>query len=402
MDKTVGTPACAVLSLVERIRRTFRHEAATPPEKILFVKLIEMGSTVLACPAFEAATKLVGKENIYILVFEQNRSIVDLLPYFLPENVITINDSSLGKFIGGLLRALRFVRRKNIDTAIDMEGLTRSSAIITYLTGARRRVGYHNFTSEGPYRGRLFTDELSYNFQHHTSRMFLALVRSLGAPAGQTPKLKDAIPAESIVLPTFTPEKKEKEEVRNIVAQRSNGTRNAKLVLLNPNCSDLLPLRRWPTEDFIELAKRLLAEDEDILVVITGASGEQSEAEEIASGIGPPDKACSLAGYTTMRQLLTLYCISEVIVSNDSGPCHFAALTPIDIVALFGPETPLLYSPLGQGVTNITAGLVCSPCVNILNHRFSPCDDNKCMRSISVDEVFAATMKTFRKSVPTN
>ncbi|GAG51039.1 unnamed protein product, partial [marine sediment metagenome] len=100
---------------------------------------------------------------MFFLVFEQNRPIVDLLPYFEPENIITIDDSNLGKFVSGLWRAILRVRREKIDAAIDMEGLTRSSAIITYLTGARRRVGYHNFTSEGPYRGRLFTHELNYN-----------------------------------------------------------------------------------------------------------------------------------------------------------------------------------------------------------------------------------------------
>ncbi|MFC1497236.1 glycosyltransferase family 9 protein [Verrucomicrobiota bacterium] len=388
LDKLVGKPACALLSVIEAVRRFFsgqRH--VSPPKRIVFVKLIEMGSTVLACPAFKEASKLVGKNNMFFLAFEQNRPIVDLLPYFKPENIITIDDSNLPKFISGLWRAMIRMRREKIDAAIDMEGLTRSSAIITYLTGARHRVGYYNFTSEGPYRGRLFTHELNYSFQHHISRSFTALVRALKAPASQTPMLKEQIKNEK-ELPQFKPEDKDKKEVRSILTAQYEKIFDGKIVLLNPNCSDLLPLRRWPTENFIELGKQILSNFPNTAIVITGAPGEREEAEKIAAMIGEKPRVFSLAGETTMRQLLTLYCLSDLLITNDSGPCHFAALTSINGIALFGPETPTLYSPLSKQIKPITAGLSCSPCVNMLNHRFSPCIDNKCMQNIPVDEVY--------------
>ncbi|MBN2301206.1 MAG: glycosyltransferase family 9 protein [Lentisphaerae bacterium] len=393
LDKLVGRPLCAILSVAELLRQTISRRSDTMPRKIVFIKLIEMGSTVLACSAFEEASKMVGKKNMFILVFEQNRAIVDLLPYFERENVITINDSNLVSFILGLFKAMHRLRREKVDAAIDMEGLTRSSAIITYLTGARRRVGYYNFSSEGPYRGRLFTDELAYNFQHHISRMFLALVRSLKAPRDQVPKLKEYISSKDIVVAKFSPDQQEKEEILALVESRIPGARNKTLILLNPNCSDLLPLRRWPAEKFVALGQKLIAEHADVLIVITGAPGEKIEAEKIASSIAQSDRVCSLAGFTTMRQLLTLYCVSKLLVSNDSGPCHFAALTPINIIALFGPETPLLYAPVSDKATCITANLACSPCVNMLNHRFSPCSENKCMQSISIEQVLDAANK---------
>ena len=49
-----------------------------------------------------------------------------------------------------------------------------------------------------------------------------------------------------------------------------------------------------------------------------------------------------LAGKTTLRQVLVLYARSEILVTNDSGPAHFASMTPIHVVTLFGPETPAL------------------------------------------------------------
>jgi ADP-heptose:LPS heptosyltransferase len=97
----------------------------------------------------------------------------------------------------------------------------------------------------------------------------------------------------------------------------------------------------------------------------------------------------AVAGETSLRELLVLYSLSSLLVTNDSGPGHFASMTEIPTLVLFGPETPALFGPLGERVEVIWKGLACSPCVNPFNHRFSPCNNNLCMQHISVDEVFA-------------
>jgi ADP-heptose:LPS heptosyltransferase len=394
LDRWAGKPLCAVLSLVERSRRPFatRAEAKSPPgapRRMLFVKLIEMGSTVLATPAFAEAERLVGRDNLFILVFGPNRVIADVLPFFRPENVIAVDDRGLVRFALSLLRALMRIRRERIDTAIDMEGLSSASAIITYLTGASRRVGFYNFTAQGPYRGRLFNRELNYTFQHHVSKTFLALVRAAAVEGvAQQPFLKEAVDDTALAVPRFEPEPEELEQVRALLATRA-GSQPHRIVILNPNCSDLLPLRRWPTERFIEVGKQLISEMSDVTLVISGAPSEAEEAARIAVAIGS-ERVLSLAGHTTMRQLLALYCLSDLLITNDSGPVHFAALTPMRVLALFGPETPKLYGPLGRRARALTADLACSPCVSILNHRISPCSDNRCMQAISTEQVLKA------------
>jgi lipopolysaccharide heptosyltransferase II len=388
IDRWVAKPLCAACSLFERLRRLRARPAPEGPRRIVFVKLIEMGSTVLACPAFAEAEKLVGRENLFILVFAPNRPILEVLRYFRPENVIAIDDRNLLAFAIGLLRALFRVWRERIDTAIDMEGLTSSSALITFLTRAPRRVGFYNFTSQGPYRGRLLTHELNYNFQHHVSRQFVALVRAAARSREEVPLLKERIPDQVIELPEFVPTSEGREEVRALLREAA-GTDPGRLLLLNPNCSDLLPLRRWPSERFVELGRRLLVELPDATLVMTGAPSEAEEAARIARAIGS-GRAFSLAGRTSLQQLLVLYSLADLLVSNDSGPVHFAALTPVPVVALFGPETPLLYGPLSRRARVLQSGLACSPCVNILNHRMSPCTDNQCMQRITVEEVLAA------------
>jgi ADP-heptose:LPS heptosyltransferase len=159
------------------------------------------------------------------------------------------------------------------------------------------------------------------------------------------------------------------------------------LVVLNPNASDKFPLRRLPLESFTELARRLL-EDPEVFVLITGVASEKPDAQAICAQLGSP-RALDLTGQTTMTELLHLFDLAQVLVTNDSGPAHFAALTRIHAVVFFGPEIPDRYRPLTTNVDVIHTGYSCSPCIGPLNQRRSPCDDNLCLTGINIEEIAA-------------
>jgi ADP-heptose:LPS heptosyltransferase len=76
------------------------------------------------------------------------------------------------------------------------------------------------------------------------------------------------------------------------------------------------------------------------------------------------------------------------MLTNDSGPAHFASVTDMPVYVFFGPETPKIYGPLGR-MTPIYAALACSPCVAATNHRKSVCNDNVCLQIITPDNVYA-------------
>jgi len=95
-----------------------------------------------------------------------------------------------------------------------------------------------------------------------------------------------------------------------------------------------------------------------------------------------------VAGHTTLTELFALYSLSEVMVTNDSGPAHYATLTDIDVVTLFGPESPDIFGARSDRSHLLWAGLACSPCVNAFNQRVTACTNNLCMQGIGVDEVF--------------
>lgn len=384
-DRWLGIPACAVLTLWRRLFD--RRRPAGPVRKILFLKLVEQGATVLAYPALEAAVRKVGRENVFFMVLAENRPILDLLDVVPPENVIAVPTGGLVTTLRGLLAAVGRIRSLHIDTVLDYELFSRASAVLAYLSGASRRVGYHAFHGDGPWRGDLLTHRLICNPHLHMQTVMSVMVEAAERDPHDLPALDIDPRSLDAELMQFEPTTGERDDVRRVIQAVGGEAATGPLVLLNANASDLLPLRKWESRRYVDLARRLLAAYPDVRIAFTGAPSEAAAVEPLVSEVA--DTRCfSLAGKTTMRQLLVLYSLADLLVTNDSGPAHFAALTGIDVVTLFGPETPAVFGVRGPRSHIIHAGLPCSPCVNAANNRLSPCTNNLCMQVITVDHVF--------------
>ena len=331
--------------------------------------------------------KKVGKENVYFCVFEENRFILDILGIVPPENILAIRQSNIFVFLYDTVNVLFKIRALGIDTTIDMEFFSRASAILSYMSGACHRVGLHRFTSEAPYRGNLMTHRVQYNPYIHAAIGFKMLVEALEQNPEDIPLLKTAPDDSEIVNPVFAPLDEEKGRVRELINRSFQHAPNGPIILLNPNASDMLPLRKWEGCRFVELAKGILSTYSEAHLVFTGAQSEQEAAENLCRIVDSP-RSISLAGKTSMRELMVLYTLADLLVTNDSGPAHFASMTDINVIVMFGPETPHLYRPLARNARALWSGISCSPCVNVYNHRFSPCAHNVCMEKISVEKVF--------------
>jgi ADP-heptose:LPS heptosyltransferase len=395
LDHWIGVPLCFTLTGVRRLRDLSRREPLPGVRAIVFIKLVEQGSTVLACSAIRRAIELVGRDNVYFLVFQENRFIIDVMELLPAENVISIRHENLFAAVIDTVRAIATLAKKRVNAVIDFEFFARSSAAISFLTGCEYRVGFHAFGGEGPYRGDLMTHRLRYNPYLHTSQTFRTMVEALAfSPCNLTPfdvkPVRDDEPP-----PAFLPTNSEVLQAENILREAARTETPSSLILLNPNCSDMLPLRRWPAERYIELARRLTALYPELYVALTGTPSEAEAAASLVQQIGS-ERCFSLAGRTTLRQLLVVFGLADVLVTNDSGPAHFAALTPIDVVTLFGPETPHLYQARTPRNHVFWHGLACSPCVSPLNQKFSSCQNNLCMQHIEVDAVFDKVCKIYQ------
>jgi ADP-heptose:LPS heptosyltransferase len=399
VDRWAGTCLCIFLTLVRKVMDGAKAPPEGPPKKILFVKLAEQGSTVLAYPAILRAQEMVGRENVYFLVFKENRFILDVMEALPEENVIAIDASSLGSVIKSSLAAVHRMRKLKIDAAIDMEFFARSSSIFTFLSSAGHRVGFHAFAGDGPYRGDLMTHRLVYNPHLHTSQTFWTMVEALNQPKDHFPAFAFEAPAYPLEpLPTFTPKESEVEEVSALLRELFGKEEVPPLILLNANCSDLLPIRKWDNDNYVVLANRLLERYPDVHIAFTGAPKEAPEVVKLMAKIDSERCVC-LAGRTTLRQLLVAYSLSQVLITNDSGPAHFSTLTPIDVITLFGPETPKLFCSPSPRSHIVWANTVCSPCVNAYNNRLSKCRHNVCMQRITVDQVFEKACEVYEQRV---
>lgn len=397
LDRWLGVPACWALTRWRRLGSLLRGEdVPAEPQRIAIIKLAEQGATVLAGPALRRAIDMVGAHNVFFVVFEENRPILDLMGLIPERNVIAIHTKSgIPRFAREVLDALARMRRERIDTAVDFEFFARSSAVLAYLGGARRRVGFHAFAGGGPYRGDLMTHRLSFNAHLHAGEVFRMQVEAVAADPATLPALDLRLePDRDNVGTRYSPLPRDVASVEKSLRELLGKPRVTPLILLNANCSDLLPLRKWPEQRYLELARRLLERYPEAHIAFTGAPSEAEPVSRLARAVGSP-RVANMAGRTTLRELMALYDLAEVLITNDSGPAHFASLTGIDVVTLFGPETPAAFGVRSPRSHILWSNLACSPCVNAYNNRLSACRDNLCMQQITVDDVFRTVCRAY-------
>jgi heptosyltransferase II len=148
-------------------------------------------------------------------------------------------------------------------------------------------------------------------------------------------------------------------------------------------------LKRWPVQSYAALASKLAAQGER--VVLVGDSGDAWASEHF----GDTD-VIDLIGRLPVDQTLSVMRASTVVVSHDTGPMHLARLVRAPLVALFGPTSPdwLLLPDERTVVLWGGAHLACRPCYD--GRDFARCEDNICIRSISVSQVLEATSELLR------
>lgn len=249
--------------------------------------------------------------------------------------------------IRSLFRCLRDGR---YDMVIDLQGLLRSG-LITISTGAPVRVGFAA-AREG--------STLFYNWKVGTQRDMHAVERYL--------KVAGVFGCDNgnVIFPLPHPET-ESDTVKSVRETLGH------YAVLVPGAR--WETKIWPAENFGRLASML-----PLKSVIVGGGKDIPIADRIITMAGK--KAVSLAGRTTLPDLVEIMRGARLAVSNDSGPMHIAAALNVPVVAVFGPTSPERTGPYGKGHVIIRSELKCSPCFR------KECRDFRCMEGISPEEVF--------------
>jgi len=379
IDHYAGVPLTFLGTIIKKTIDFFITPKAIKPKNVLLIELSEMGSAIIVDPAMRKLQANIEGE-LFFVIFSKNAVSLELLGTVKKENVFLIDESSIANLAISAIKFLSWCRNNKIDSVIDLELFSRFTALLAATCGAVNIVGFHSFHNEGLYRGDFLTRKVSYNPHQHIAKNFIALVDSLLTQKQELPYLKRVIDDSEIVIAKADVSDEEKNTITDIISNMYEDFNKDK------NASDLLPQRRWDKENYGDVIKKVLAYNENAIILLTGSPAEKDGAQMLADYVN--DKRCiNFAGAVKFLQLPHLYSVCAFMLTNDSGPAHFASITDMHTFVIFGPETPALYGSLGP-TTPIYAGMSCSPCVSASNHRKTPCSDNQCIKIITPDWVF--------------
>lgn len=242
-----------------------------------------------------------------------------------------------------------------------------SSAYWMWQGKVARRIGF-----SGHFRGWLVNDPIPYptdSQKIHQVLLYKHLLAPLSIPLSQT-------------SPRLYVTEKEQNKVQNKLSALDI-PKNGLIVGINPGAA-YGTAKCWIPERFVDVTKKLL-ENPRVYVLFFGDPSGASLVDAICKGF--PDRVINLAGKTTLRELMAFIEACTVFLTNDSGPMHVASALGTPLVALFGSTSNVRTGPYGGGEV-IHKQVPCSPCYQ----RVCPIDF-RCMKEISVNEVYATLKK---------
>ncbi|MGA1868903.1 MAG: glycosyltransferase family 9 protein [bacterium] len=384
IDRYVGIPLLFSLRLQNFC--SGRPKADILPDekvsKVLVIYLSGIGDTVMILSCLKHIREHYPDAEISILASSQNYEIVKANPY---ASKIFHLDTTRGMsgFMGTFVSITRELRRIGYDIIIDFEQFLRLSALICSLSKGKKKVG---FRTTHQHRHYAYTNTLSYDSSIHTLDNFLGLLNLLGI--NNKPKELEEIYVS--------------EEDRSVVTsliQENNIVDTDVLIGIHPGSGNTGISRRWEPCRFSAIAN-LLIKHYNAKIIFTGTKDEEWLIESILFGIDYSTNCYNFAGKVTLGQLPFLLGRFHAYLSNDTGPLHIAAAMNVAVVALFGPNTPVRYGPLGNGHCVINRGLACSPCILAHEGKVPYCRNNRCMQEISVDEVWKALERVIKPRIP--
>ncbi len=355
---------------------------ALDPEKVLVVKFWGIGSIALAGQTLVALKKRYPRAEFHFLTLESNRPFLHYVP--VVDEVISLDIRGGGpRVFFRILRLLLSLRRRGYDLVVDLEFFTRFSALVSFMTGAPVRVGFHAWEV---WRGNLANVDVPFNRYWHVTQNFFNLGRAAGVVEEEPPAFR------------LNPEEKDRSEAA--AALEEAGIRESeKILLINPNAGEMALERRWPPGNFAALAVELTRENQEdpgLRPVFIGAPGERDYVEAAVNQAGPA--AVNLAGKISIGGLLALFERAEGLVTNDSGPLQLALCQGLPTVSFFGPETPVLYGPKGGQHRVLFQHLACSPCINVHSQKKVRCVHGRpiCLETIDVQRTAAEVRALLR------
>ncbi len=382
VDRYIGSIVLFLFTILHFFRRVPKDRKV---QNVLIIELVEMAAAVMGYASVLHIKKQIPDARIFVLCTESTKEAWMLLDGIDKDDVVTLDNKSTLTLLASIWRATHALSKKNIDLILDFELFTRISAILSLLIRTKLRAGFYGYTTGGLYRGNFLDVKCNFNQNMHISKNLLALTKSALDPNPQHYNWDGPILNSEIVVPEYVSDPVMRAEVKKKVYEAIGGN-SEHLIVLAPTVGQMLPMRDYPKEMYVEVIKKLLVVYPMHHILLVGTPSHSGVGRFIEKAVSAK-KCVNFCGKTaTLRELLELFSMAELLITNDSGNPHFAAMVGLKNVALFGPETPFMYGPLGKSVC-LFDFFHSSPSITSYNHKNPPSDSNASLRSISPERV---------------
>jgi ADP-heptose:LPS heptosyltransferase len=152
----------------------------------------------------------------------------------------------------------------------------------------------------------------------------------------------------------------------------------------------LKPHHRWKMEEYADLIRRILEEDERVVVLLMGTPGDRKDVDEVLRITGENGRVKDLAGLTNFGESLGILKATRILVSCDGGAVYMGASMGCATLSFWGPGVMERFKPPGPMHVGVRKEYPCVPCVNYSRlGEFPDCPYNrKCMNEMTASEAF--------------
>ena len=329
------------------------------PFRILIRSSNWLGDAVMSVPAVRAIKN--GRPDTHITVAAPAKIASMWKLVSEVDAIIPLTGNSLVAAARSLRRQSRF------DAAILFPNSLRV-ALESWLSGIPRRVGYRGHSRSWLLNQIIPEPRRPGPLEHQSSR-YLHIAHDCGAETSNIEHRTPNIATASI-------------------HQRSPIDDSPIRIGLSPG-AEYGPAKRWLPERFAEAAAAVTARS-PVQWILFGKKNDAPIGEQITSALG--DSCVNRIGQTTLEQLIDELRQCRLLLTNDTGTMHLAALLGIPTVAIFGSTEPRLTGPFGDRHIVLRHHVECSPCFL----RNCPIDF-RCMKAVSVQEVADAVMSILQQ-----
>ena len=337
-----------------------------------------VGDVVMATPTLRTLREYYGNHHQLIGIMRPYVAEVLSGTNWL-DDVILYDRRSGGKTMRGL-SLIRQLRNRQLDSVLLFTNSLRS-AVIARLSKIPQRVGYVRYG-----RGSLLTEKL----EPPRSGIRLSPISALDYYLNLAQAVGASIDSRHTELATTT----KNDDQAAAIATRFGFRDSRPMIALNTGGA-YGSAKQWPVEYFATLAQRLVHELEANIIVLCGPSetGSASRIEELANS----DRVRTLANESVSIGLSkAMVKRARLLISTDSGPRHFGAAFDVPTITLFGPTDPRWSENYQEHAIHLSRDVPCGPCA----HRKCPVAHHRCMRELTVDQVFHATVNLLKTTRP--